>query len=209
METGAALASYAAISAGTTLLPIAYYVGKGCFGRIRNAKDIKKNIICLPSKSGKSSLAKSLVSNKNFLLIDLDEFIKSVNDKELLEKIQKAKEDQDTGLYHILYGKAADTALDFVKKESAKEKNLRCIFLTSEYDWSMKRFKRDAVYVAIPSRNLHKEILESSPKDQREQIEKDRMEFINRLPYDAVKTYNSFGELETMVRSRFDIQHRI
>lgn len=204
-----ALGTSAAVSAGASLLPIAYYLGVGCFGRIRDATRIRKNVICLPSRSGKSSLAKSLVSNKNILLIDLDEFIKTVNDKDLLEKIQKAKEDQDTGLYHILYSMAADKALEFVRTESKKEPSLRIIILTADFAWSHKKFKNDALYVAIPSHSLHKQILESTPKDQREQVEKDRIEFINRLPFESVKTYNSFAELETMVRSRFDIQHRI
>jgi adenylate kinase family enzyme len=204
-----ALTGAAAISAGTTLLPIAYYVGVGCFNRVRDVTRIKKNIICLPSKSGKSTLAKSLVSNKNMLLIDLDEFIKTINDKDLLEKIQLAKDNQDTGLYHILYGMASDKAYEFVKARTDKDKKLRCIFLTSDYAWSMKKFKKDALYVAIPSHSLHKSILESAPKEERDQIEKDRIEFINRLPYESVKTYNSFAELESMVRSRFDIQHKI
>jgi adenylate kinase family enzyme len=198
-----------AVNAGSVLLPLAYYAGRSCFRRIRDSKTVKKNVICLPSKSGKSTLAKSLVSNKNMLLIDLDEFIKTVNDKDLLEKIRKAKEDQDTGLYHILYGMAADKAYDFVKKETSKDKELRCIILTADYAWSRKKFKDDALYVAVPSHDLHKSILESAPKDERDQIEKDRMEFINRLPYESVKTYNSFGELESMIRSRFDIQHKI
>jgi hypothetical protein len=199
----------AAMSAGSALLPIAYYAGRSCFRRIRAATAIKKNVVCLPSKSGKSTLAKSLVSNKNILLVDLDEFINTVNDEKLLEKIAKAKSDHDTGLYHILYGKAADEALDFIKKETKKDAALRVILLTADYSWSRKKFKDDALYVAIPSHDLHKQILESAPKEERDQIEKDRIEFINRLPYDSVKTYNSFLELESMVRARFDIQHKI
>lgn len=204
-----AVSSSAAMSAGSTLLPIAYYASRSCFRRMRLATNIKKNVICLPSKSGKSTLAKSLVSNKNLLLVDLDEFIKTVNDDKLLERIQKAKDEHDTGLHHILYGKAADEALDFIKKETRKDPSLRVILLTADYSWSRKKFKDDALYVAIPSHDLHKKILESAPKEQRDQIEKDRIEFINRLPYDSVKTYNTFLELETMVRTRFDIQHKI
>lgn len=204
-----ALGPSAAFSAGSALLPIAYYAGRSCFRRIRAATSIKKNVVCLPSKSGKSTLAKSLVSNKNILLVDLDEFIKTVNDDKLLEKITQAKNDHDTGLYHILYGKAADEALDFIKKETRKDPDLRVILLTADYSWSRKKFRDDALYVAIPSHDLHKQILESAPKEERDQIEKDRIEFINRLPYDSVKTYNSFLELESMVRARFDIQHKI
>ena len=203
------LGSTTIAGAGATLLPIAYYLGVGCFRRIREATRIKKNVICLPSRSGKSTLAKSLVSNKNLLLVDLDEFIETVNDKDLLEKIKKAKEEHDTGLYHILYGRAADEALEFIKKESKKDPALRIILLTSDFEWSSRKFRNDALYVAIPSHSLHKQVLESTPKDIREQVEKDRIEFINRLPFESVKTYNSFGELEAMVRSRFDIQHRL
>jgi hypothetical protein len=62
----------AALSAGAVLLPIAYNLGTGCFNRMRSATQIRKNVICVPSRSGKSTLAKSLVSNKNILLIDLE-----------------------------------------------------------------------------------------------------------------------------------------
>lgn len=203
------LTASAALSAGSTLLPMAYYAGRSCFRRIRAATSIKKNVICLPSKSGKSTLAKSLVSNKNILLVDLDEFINTVNDKALLDRITRAKAEQDTGLYHILYGKAADEALQFIKTETKKDPALRVILLTADYSWSRKKFKDDALYVAIPSHDLHKRILETAAKEERDQIEKDRIEFINRLPYDGVKTYNSFEELESMVRARFDIQHKI
>lgn len=201
--------SSVAVSAGSALLPIAYYAGRSCFRRIRSATTIKKNVVCLPSKSGKSTLAKSLVSNKNVLLVDLDEFIKTINDEKLLERIARAKSEFDTGLYHILYGKAADEALQFIKTETKKDQDLRVILLTADYSWSRKKFKDDALYVAIPSHDLHKQILETAPKEERDQIEKDRIEFINRLPYDSVKTYNSFLELESMVRARFDIQHKI
>jgi hypothetical protein len=209
MDGGSAL-----MTAGASLLPVAYYLASsGClprmFSRIRKVGDVRKNVICLPMKGGKSTLSKSLVSNKNMLLIDLDEFIKTVNDAELLAKIAEAKASEDTGLYHILYSMAADKALDFVKKQTKADSRLKCVFLTSDFEWSMRRFKHDALYVAIPSHNLHNQILESASKEQRESIQRARTDFINRLPFESVKTYNSFGELESMIRARFDIQHKI
>lgn len=185
------LPSASLATAGATLLPIAYYAVQGWFNRPRNVRNVKKNVICLPSKSGKTSLAKSLVSNKNMMLIDLDEFIKTVNEPELLDKIDDAKANNNTGLYSILYGSAADKALDFVKTEIKKDPKLRCIFLTSDFDWSVKRFKSDQIYVAIPSQNLHKSILEAAPKEEREAIASHRLDFIQRLPFESVKTYNS------------------
>lgn len=191
------------------LVPIAYYLGNGCLNRVRSVNTIKKNVICLPSKSGKTSLAKSLVSNKNVLLIDLDEFIKTVNEPSLLEKVEEAKKEGNTGLYSILYSKCSDEALNFVKKELKKDKNLRAIFLTSDFNWSLKRFKKDQIYVSIPSAKLHKEIVDNAPEGEKETIRNHRLEFIHQLPFESVRTYNSFQELENLVRERFDIQHKI
>jgi hypothetical protein len=87
---------------------------------------------------------------------------------------------------------------------------MRALFLTSDFDWSSRKFakKWDAIYVVIPSGELFKEILEKHPED-RIRLEHERAELLSRLPYEGVQTYNSYDELITMVKSRFNIQSRI
>jgi hypothetical protein len=69
-------------------------------------------------------------------------------------------------------------------------------------------FRPHCIYAALPSRDLHKQIVEATPKDDVERVEKQRVEFISRLPYDAVRTFNTYDELEQMIRTLFDIQHK-
>lgn len=166
-------------------------------------------VICVPPCTGKVELSKKLVSNKNVIVIELDSFIRDVNEKELLDRLEAAEREENNGLAHILYSMAASKALGFVRRELAKDKKMQTIFLTSDYEWSERSFPGHRLYVAIPSRELHNTIVAASPKEQHEKMDKQRTEFISRLPYEAAKTFNSFAELEEMLRSLFDIQHRV
>lgn len=172
---------------------------------------VEKNefVVCVPPCSGKIELSKKLVSNKNVIIIELDSFIRTVNEKEHLEQMDKAEREENNGLYHILYSMAASKALNFVRTELSKDKKMKTIFLTSDYEWSMRSFPAHRVYVTIPSRELQATIIASSPKDLHEKIDRQRTEFISRLSYDAVKTFNTYAELEEMLRSLFEIQHRV
>lgn len=166
-------------------------------------------VVCVPPCSGKIELSKKLVSNKNVIIIELDSFIRTVNDKEHLEQMDKAEKEENNGLYHILYSMAASKALNFVRTELAKDKKMKTIYLTSDYEWSLRSFPAHRVYVTIPSRELQTTIIASTPKELHEKMDRQRTEFISRLPYDAVKTFNSYAELEEMLRSLFEIQHRV
>jgi hypothetical protein len=166
-------------------------------------------VVCVPPCTGKVELSKKLVSNKDLIVIELDSFIHDVNDKDLLERLAKAEKEENNGLTHILYSMAASKALSFVRRELAKDKKMQTIFLTSDFEWSQRSFPEHRLYVAIPSRELHNTIISTTPKDKLDKVEKQRTEFIGRLPYEAAKTFNTFAELEEMLRSLFDIQHRV
>lgn len=168
-----------------------------------------ESVVCVPPCSGKIELSKKLVSNKNVIIIELDSFIRTVNDKEHLDQMDKAEKEENNGLYHILYSMAASKALNFVRTELAKDKKMKTIYLTSDYEWSLRSFPAHRVYVTIPSRELQATIIASTPKELHEKMDRQRTEFISRLPYDAVKTFNSYAELEEMLRSLFEIQHRV
>lgn len=166
-------------------------------------------VVCVPPCTGKVELSKKLVSNKDLIIIELDSFIRDVNEKELLDRLAAAEKEENNGLHHILYSMAASKALGFVREELAKDKKMQTIYLTSDYEWSTRSFPAHRLYVAIPSRELHSTIVATAHKDKHEKMERQRTEFISRLPYEAAKTFNSFGELEDMLRSLFDIQHRV
>ena len=166
-------------------------------------------VVCVPPCTGKVELSKKLVSNKDVIIIELDSFIRDVNDKELLDRLAAAEKDENNGLAHILYSMAASKALGFVRRELAKDKKMQTIYLTSDYEWSQRSFPAHRLFVAIPSRTLHTTLVASSPKEQHDKLDTQRVEFISRLPYEAAKTFNSFAELEDMLRSLFDVQHRV
>jgi hypothetical protein len=170
--------------------------------------DPRESVICLPPFPMKSDITRKLVSTKNVILIDLDSFIKTINEKELLSQIEDAERSENNGLHHILYSMAASKALDFVRREISKDPKMSAIFVTSDYEWSTRNFAPHRLYVAIPSRDLHHKIIESSTPDERDKVDRIRTEFISRLSYDSVRTFNTYDELESMIRSRFGIQHK-
>jgi hypothetical protein len=165
-------------------------------------------VICVPPFPKRAELTQKLVSNKNIILIDLDSFIDTVNEKKLLDQIADAERSENNALHHVLYSMAASKALDFVRREVSKDSKMKAVLITSDYEWSSRNFEPHCIYAALPSRDLHKQIVEATPKDDVERVEKQRVEFISRLPYDAVRTFNTYDELEQMIRTLFDIQHK-
>ena len=165
-------------------------------------------VICVPPFPKRAELTQKLVSNKNIILIDLDSFIDTVNEKKLLDQIADAEKSENNALHHILYSMAASKALDFVRREVSKDSKMKAVLITSDYEWSSRNFEPHCIYAALPSRDLHKQIVDATPKDDVERVEKQRVEFISRLPYDAVRTFNTYDELEQMIRTLFDIQHK-
>lgn len=174
----------------------------------KSSPELRESVICLPPFPMKGDITHKLVSTKNVILIDLDSFIKTINEKELLSQIEDAEKTENNGLHHILYSMAASKALDFVRREISKDPKMSAIFVTSDYEWSTRNFPPHRLFVAIPSRDLHLKIVESTPKDEKEKIERTRTEFISRLSYDSVRTFNSYDELESMIRTLFGIQHK-
>jgi hypothetical protein len=184
----------------------------GWFGFGKKSDDTPKPdqefVICVPPFPKRAELTQKLVSNKNIILIDLDSFISTVNEKQLLEQIAEAEKSENNALHHILYSMAASKALDFVRREVSKDHKMKAVLITSDYEWSSRNFETHCIYAALPSRDLHKQILETTPKEDTDRVEKQRVDFISRLPYDAVRTFNTYDELETMIRTLFDIQHK-
>jgi len=204
------MASAVAVGVASNLLPVAYYLGRSCWKRVRDVSKVQKSVVVIPSKAGKSHLCRSLTSTSGATLIDLDEFIRVVNSEEEIRDIRDALEKGDTGLFKILSGIAYDKAFDFVRGECQKNPKMKAIFLTNDLEWSTRKFanKWDAVYVALPSGELFKKICDENPAD-RLRLEHERAELLSRLPYESVATYNSFDELEKMLKTRFNIQSRI
>jgi shikimate kinase len=195
----------------SVLLPLAVKGAISCYGRARCPEKIRKNIIVLPRFSGKSHLAKSLVSNKKLIVCDLDEYIVSpgVNSPELISQYQEAEEKGNRSLSAFLYKRMVGKAFDFIREESKKAKE-RVLYLTSDLDFAKSRVKEDAIYCLIPSAELFEEITKDLPEDKKAEIRKDREHFLARIPFEAIKTFHSWDELETLIRGKFpELQHSV
>jgi hypothetical protein len=195
----------------SVLLPLAVRGVISCYGRVRSPEKIRKNIICLPRYSGKSHLAKSLVSNKGLLVCDLDEYIVSpgVNVPELISQYTEAVGKGNRSLASFLYKRMVGKAFDFIREESKKAKE-RVIYLTSDLDFAKSRVKEDAIYCLIPSAELFEEITKDLSEEKKAEIRKDREHYLAKIPFESIKTFHSWEELEALIRGKFpELQHSV
>jgi hypothetical protein len=127
-----------------------------------------------------------------------------------IENMERAKATGNRPLYKILYSKCCDNAFKFIREES-KKTGERVLFLSGDYDWSVKTFKGDALYVLLPSQELFETIISDiEDPEERRQIKEERERYIAKLSYSSIRTYNSFVELEGLIRNRFtDLQHTV
>ena len=192
-----------AVMLASTLTPLALHLGTSCLRMVRDARKIKKNVLCIPSKGGKSFLKASIKDN-NILIVDVDEFLKDFNDPEAVSRLELAKTD---GLLHehdLYYQEASLKPLEFVKKLIKKNHKLRVLFITSSYSFA-SLFRNDAVCVASPDSEFWEKILMERDPVERELLRKQRQYMLDAVPKSAVNPYHTYDELETMVRGRLGL----
>jgi len=62
--------------------------------KIRNPTKIQKHVLLLPSRSGKSYLYSKLASQKNYMVIDVDEFLKTCSSRDEIDRLDMDKKKQ-------------------------------------------------------------------------------------------------------------------
>jgi len=197
-----------AISLATTLLPLAYYQANHCFGRMRDSTKIKKNVLVLPTKGGKGYL-KTKVESANLLVVDVDEYLKDFNSPKDLDRLKQAHASGKLHEYSLYYKTCADKCLDFVKTQIKHNHKLRVLFVTSSYAFATN-FKRDSICIASPDSDFYDSILEPLEAEQRETLRKERSFMLASIPtQNAVNVYNSYADLEKLVRSRLGVFHKL
>lgn len=191
------------------LTPLAIYTYKSCMARrIRNPKNIIKQCLLLPPKGGKSFLYKKLASQNQYMVIDVDEYLKSIVSPEENTRLKMAKQNDSFFELDLCYKSCADKVLKFVKDQIKTNKSMKVLFLTSSYTWA-SQFKHDSVCIAAPDSEFFEKILEEFD-DKKEHIRKSREAFLNSLPSKSVcTTYHSYDELEKMIRTRLGIQYAV
>lgn len=200
--------STSAYIVSSVLFPLAVRGAMSCWARVREPEKIRKNIVVLPKYSGKSTLAKSLVSNKGLVVCDMDEYIVApgVNSPELIAQYEEALEKGNQSLASFVYKRLANEAFEFIRKESKRSKE-RVLYLTSDLDFARSRLKDDAVYVLLPSAPLFESLIKDLSDERKAEIRRDREHLLAKVPYESIKTFHDFTELEGLIRARFPELH--
>ena len=196
-----------ALSTIGTLVPLAVYVGKSCFGRVRDARRIKKQVLLMPTGSGKSWLVKRLSHQRQFLVVDLDEVIRSVCDPKDVRHMDDSK---TAGYDHeadLTYTELALSVLEKTKNRLKADKTLKVLFITSSWRFA-SHFKKDSVCIVAPDKEAFEENTADKPVEERERLRKERVSFITSIPdARAIHTFKTHDELEKAIRARLGVSN--
>lgn len=211
MDLTTATATTSGLSMALNVLtPLAIHTYKSCIRpRIRNPKNIKKQVLLLPPKGGKGYLYKKLSSQNQYMVIDVDEYLVSIVSKSDVERLKNAKQNDSFFELDLYYKSCADKVLDFVKKQIKTNRKMKVLFLSSSYTWASS-FSHDAVCIAAPDSEFFEKILETFEPEKRDQVRKGRNMFLDSLPSKSVcTTYHSYEELEQLIRNRLGISYAV
>lgn len=191
------------------LTPLAIYTYKSCMARrIRNPTTIIKQVLLLPPKGGKGFLYKKLSSQTQYMVVDVDEYLKSIVSNEDMARLKVAKQNESFFELDLCYKSCADKVLKFVKDQIKTNKKMKVLFLTSSYTWA-SQFKHDSVCIAAPDSEFFEKILAEND-DKKDVLRKSRDVFLNSLPSKSVcTTYHSYDELEQLIRTRLNINYAV
>lgn len=200
-----------ALSLATGLLPIAYYYGKSCFNKLRSPLQIKKSLLILPNKGGKTMLkAKLNKNNSNLLIVDIDEFVSNIVSPDEWLRIKKLGSSLDTiAEFNLFYKDACNKLYDKFRELCRKDKHLRVLFVTSCVS-VLELSKLESSYIAAPDDDFFDEIVKTMSPEEDRDLRMKREMWKKQLSHlqKAISTYHSYDELEKMVRERFEIGYR-
>tara|TARA_Y100000780_G_C13622765_1_gene393237 strand:+ start:457 stop:1092 length:636 start_codon:yes stop_codon:yes gene_type:complete len=211
MEISSASATTSGITMALNILtPLAVHTYRSCIRpRIRKVQNIRKQVLLLPPKGGKGFLYNKLKNQKQYMVIDVDEYLTSLVTEEELKRLKNAKKNDSFFELDLLYSSCADKVKTFVKTQMKNNKKLKVLFLSSSYTWASS-FSHDAVCIAAPDSEFFNKILEDHDTEKREAIRKGRESFLESLPTKSVcTTYHSYEELEKMTRNRLNICYAV
>lgn len=162
---------------------------------IRKVSKIKKICVILPEKCGKTHLANALTGSHQTFLVDTDEFCVHFDNEHIIEKLTN-----DLTLRGALKSEILNKTYERIRKILKKDKGKRAIFLTSDYEWALSKFKKDAIFCLVPC----SEFVGDCPG-----CEPSRSRILHELPKEVVKTFSSWEDLETILRVKFQLQNPV
>lgn len=206
MESTTAAITY---SVASTLLPIAYYSALTCWSRIRDPTKIRKSVLVMPPKSGKTTLKERLNCNE-LMVIDLDEFIKGVMSPTEEKRLAEFKANNHLHEFELFYKEQADKVYEKIRKQINNNHTKRVLFITSSWLFA-SQFKADSIYVVCPDQDFHKrEILAETTVEERDSLNLQRQYFIDSIPNKrAINSYHNYNQLEEKVRARLKLHHKL
>ena len=194
-----------AMSAIGTLLPLAVYASRSCYNRVRDARYIKKQVLLMPAGSGKSWLAKRLSHQRQFLVVDLDEAIRSLCEPKAVGHVDSSKAAGYDHEADLAYTELALEVLEKTQTRLKADKTLKVLFLTSSWRFA-SHFKRDSVCIVAPDKEAFEEHTAEKPVEERERLRKERTAFIATIPdARAIHTFKTLDEMESAIRVRLGV----
>lgn len=195
-----------AVSAISTLVPLAVYGARSCLYRVRDASCIKKQILLMPPGCGKSWLTKRLQHQNQFLVVDCDQEIRSLCDPKTIAHFDASKSSGYDHEADLTYTEMCLEVLQRTKTRLKADKKLKVLFITSSFRFA-SHFKRDSICVCSPDKESFEEAIAGKPVEERERLRKERTAFISTIPDTrAITSWKTHTELERMVRIRLGIQ---
>ena len=161
----------------------------------------------MPSGSGKSWLVKRLSHQRQFLVVDLDEVIRSVCDPKQVRHMDESKTHGYDHEADLCYTELALEVLEKTKDRLKADKTLKVLFITSSWRFA-SHFKRDSVCITAPDKEAFEEHTKDKPVEERERLRKERTSFITSIPdARAIHTFKSHDELEKAIRARLGVSN--
>lgn len=192
----------------SAMVPIGAYMLRSCITRVRNPLSIRKSLILIPPKSGKSYLKKILGYQKDLIIIDLDELVGSKANAEELKNLIKFGDNVSTiEDFNFVYFGLAKKIYDETKEKLKASKKLRCIFLSSCFELS-QLFKKDSTFILSPDSKYFDELLKDLSPEEDKLARTKRQNLLDKIEDKRTITlYSSLSQLENLVRVHFKINY--
>lgn len=177
------------------ILPIAASGLNSCVRwGIRKLNKIQKICIILPKECGKSTLCSKLCGDPKKLLIDCDKFSEPFDTDNILRHTET-----NPALQIAIRGSVLDKVYDYVRSTIRGNKSQKALFFTSDYQWALKRFKKDSIFVLVPSKDFNEQLSEKALSD--------RASILYEFDKKQIHTFSTWAELEAIISTKFGLQH--
>ena len=194
----------------STLVPLAFQGSKCLYGwATKLPHERRKVAVVIPRRCGKTSLVRELEStNKDVLLVDLDECVRASIRPQEVTKLDKMVESGDESTHRLAYYGHCRDVYEDIKKRWLSKKTRRLIVLCSDIELAKDLFKVESIFVCIPSHSLFENVKKHAD-DIVDAVERSRISLISQLDKSHYTVYSSFEQLQAFIRDTFGLGNRL